>query len=51
MNMWFEGPAFLRTEPNQWPTCEDLGPTDTLEFKRHVLHIDVKAKNNSLTNF
>ena len=51
MDLWFNGPAFLRDDSSQWPACEDLGEMDTLELKRHVLLIDKKPNNYTILNF
>ena len=51
MDLWFNGPAFLRDDPSQWPVSEDLGEMDTLELKRHVLLIDKKPENFNILNF
>ena len=42
ISLWFDGPEFLHNAPSKWPECDDLGPIDTSEIRRHLLVINRK---------
>lgn len=50
MDLWFKGPEFLHKNSSEWPKCEDLGPMNSSEHRRHVLIIDRKLKNYNFIN-